>query len=491
MHRRTLLGAAAGASAALALGAAPAAARASASRSGDVESVLRGWFADTYRSLEAMVSPESGLPADNIAFGAGSPAQSENTSSTNIGCWLWSTVAAAGLGVIDQSEMHRRLSRAVGTIERMRRVHGFWLNWYETHTGDVLEEWPGSGSPVKKLLSTVDNGWLDVGLRVAEDADPLLRGRIGRMRKDVDWSFFYEPYDPADPTAGPGHMHTGFWVDEDRLTPYFYGALHSETRISGYLGMGDGTVPGRHYWHMLRTLPPDREDQEMPPEGRWVTRDGVRMWAGHYSYRGRKHVPGWGGSMFEALMPELFVPSAQWSPRSWGLNLRNHVLGHRDHGLRDAEYGYWGFSPANVPEGGYQEYGVQYLGISNSGYCSNTDRTYVPYGDPRPDPSAYTNGVVTPHAAVLAMMMAPKEALTNLRKLERDFAVYEEGYGFYDSVNVRTGTVSDRMLSLDQGMIAAALAQVLRPGLLQRPFRRGSFARNLRPVISREDFGIA
>ncbi|MFR9674368.1 glucoamylase family protein [Streptomyces sp. TR06-5] len=490
MHRRTLLGAAAGASAALALGATGAAARTAGAASGGVEAVLRGWFADTYRSLEAMVSPETGLPADNIALGDGAPQLSENTSSTNIGAWLWATVAAAGLGVIDGAEMHRRLDRAVATIERMQRVHGFWLNWYETHTGEVLEEWPGSGSPVTKLLSTVDNGWLDVGLRIAEDADPLVAGRIRRMRRDIDWSFFYAPYDADDPETHPGHMHTGFWVDDDALTPYFYGALCSETRISGYLGLGDGTVPGDHYWRMLRTLPPDREDQEMPPEGRWVTQDGVRRWAGHYTYRGRKHVPGWGGSMFEALMPELFVPSARWSPGSWGVSLRNHVLGQRDHGLHDAEYGYWGFSPSNVPEGGYQEYGVQYFGISNSGYCSNTDRTYVPYGSPSPEPSEYTNGVVTPHAAMLAMLMAPRDAMTNLRRLERDFDVYEEGYGFYDSVNVRTGTVSDRMLSLDQGMVAAALAQMLSPGLLQRPFRQGAFARNLRPLISREDFGV-
>ncbi|MFD0507788.1 glucoamylase family protein [Streptomyces chiangmaiensis] len=215
----------------------------------------------------------------------------------------------------------------------------------------------------------------------------------------------------------------------------------------------------------------------------------MRYFNGHYIYRGRKHVPGWGGSLFGALMPELFVPSTQWSG-SWRTNLTHHAMGHRDHGLLDAEYGYWGFSPANVPEGGYQEYGVQYFGISPEGYCSNTDRTYVPYGEPKPDPSAYTNGVVTPHAAILALMVTPGAALTNLRNIARDFDAYEDGKGFYDSVNVSTGKVSDRMLSLDQGMVAAALAQVLKPGLLQRPFRSGGFARRLRPLLSKEDFDI-
>jgi hypothetical protein len=66
-----------------------------------------------------------------------------------------------------------------------------------------------------------------------------------------------------------------------------------------------------------------------------------------------------------------------------------------EHGLREAEYGYWGFSPANVPEGGYQEYGVDAIGMNLDGYASNTDRTYVSEGGPLPAASAYTNGVVT------------------------------------------------------------------------------------------------
>ncbi|MFD0507789.1 hypothetical protein ACFQ0G_43570 [Streptomyces chiangmaiensis] len=162
---------------------------------------------------------DSGLPADNIKLGGERPVLTENTSTTNIGCWLWSTVAASGLGLISEREMHRRLARTVTTIEKMERLHGFWFNWYNTFTGEVLDAWPGSGAPVNHLLSTIDNAWLDVGLRITEDADPALRGRIRRLRKDIDWSFFYTPYDPADPVAGPGHMRTGFRVKDNALTP--------------------------------------------------------------------------------------------------------------------------------------------------------------------------------------------------------------------------------------------------------------------------------
>ncbi|GGP64054.1 hypothetical protein GCM10010287_26090 [Streptomyces variabilis] len=31
-----------------------------------------------------------------------------------------------------------------------------------------------------------------------------------------------------------------------------------------------------------------------------------------------------------------------------------YVRGQIDHGLNEAGYGYWGFSPADIPDGGYQ-----------------------------------------------------------------------------------------------------------------------------------------
>ena len=43
--------------------------------------------------------------------------------------------------------------------------------------------------------------------------------------------------------------------------------------------------------------------------------------------------PGWGGSMFEELMPAVFVPEETWAPRSWGVNHPLHVRAEREHGL--------------------------------------------------------------------------------------------------------------------------------------------------------------
>jgi hypothetical protein len=164
-------------------------------------------------------------------------------------------------------------------------------------------------------------------------------------------------------------------------------------------------------------------------------------------------------------------------------------------GLKEAGYGYWGFSPSNIPEGGYDAYGVDGIGSNPDGYYSNEDRTLVDPGfpgcrDPKPDPppSAYTNGVVTPHAAALALRYRPEAAVADLRKLERDFPVYTP-LGFLDSVNVDSGVASSSYLSLDQGMIMAALGNALGHDVLRNAFATRDFEHALRPVIGVEEFG--
>lgn len=470
MKRRTILTAGAGASAALALGApaAPASARGRGS-GGTTTALLHRWFEDTYRSIEAMHT-DFGLAADKIDVSGAEPKRSVQTSPTNIGCGMWSTVAAAGLGVISERTMRKRLAGTVAAVEKLERAHGFWLNWYDADSGAVLTEWPETGDPVRPFLSSVDNGWLVTGLRIAAEADPSLRPRVKKLLADADWSFYYTPFDPDDPANNPGQIHGGYWTDDDTFTSHWYGALNTEPRMASYLGIADGSLPGEHYWHTFRTLVPENE-QEQTPEGEYVTVDGVRVWRGHYTYRGRKLIPSWGGSMFEALMVPLFVPEGEWSPRSWGLTHKRYIRSHIEHGMEEEDYGYWGFSPANVPSGGYSEYGVDAIGMTVDGY--------------------HSKGVVTPHASFLAMPFEPGESVANLRRIARDFGAYHDGLGFRDSVDVREGTVSDFMLALDQGMVAAGLAQVLRPGLLQRPFRSGGFARNVKPLLAKEDFGIA
>jgi hypothetical protein len=204
--------------------------------------------------------------------------------------------------------------------------------------------------------------------------------------------------------------------------------------------------------------------------------------------------------MFEALMPALFVPEEDWAPASWAINHPLTVRAQVFHGLEEAQYGYWGFSPANKPAGGYGVWGVDGAGMDPNGMPSNVDATLVDRGFdgcpdrpalPDPPPAAYTNGVVTPHAAFLALRYAPRETRANLRRLERDFPGLYGPLGFRDSVNVQTGQVSSAYLSLDQGMIMAALGNALGDDVLREAFAGEELERALRPVIGIEEFAAA
>jgi hypothetical protein len=205
-------------------------------------------------------------------------------------------------------------------------------------------------------------------------------------------------------------------------------------------------------------------------------------------------VPTWGGSMFEALMVPLFVPEEKWGTKSWALTHPTYVAAQIEHGTNEAGYGYWGFSPSSDPAGGYREYGVDQIGMEPNGYTSDEERTTVDEGyagcrPPQPLPTSYGQGIVTPHASFLALRYAQRAALANLANLQRNFNAYGPG-GFYDAVNVTTGKVAKRYLSLDQGMVMAALGNALGGDVLRHAFSQGSMEQRVAPLMREEEFSL-
>ena len=94
---------------------------------------------------------------------------------------------------------------------------------------------------------------------------------------------------------------------------------------------------------------------------------------------------------------------------------------------------------------------------------------------------------MTPHAAFLALRYAPAMTLTNLAALRADFDIYTE-WGFRDSVNVDTDVVSPFYLSLDQGIIMAALGNALAGDLLRDAFATKDVRAALQPLMEMETF---
>jgi hypothetical protein len=332
----------------------------------------------------------------------------------------------------------------------------------------------------------------------------------------MDFGCYYDPL--AKGADSPGLIRGGFWrVAEEPpgsegfpradycgmgevvvYTGHHYGAFNTEPRIASVIGIAHGQIPPEHYFAPWRTFPDtcDWSWTETKPTGEWQTYLGIDVFEGAYQYDDQLVVPTWGGSMFEALMPALVVPEMEWGPTSWAITHPLFVESQIEFGLDEAGYGYWGFSPASDPAGGYREWGVDALGMEPNGYTADADRLTLEddgWDDPAcPRPpttiSDYGEGVVTPHAAFLALEIAPAASLENLADLKADFpGLYGRG-GFKDAVNVATGQIADRYLALDQGMVIAAIANELLDGRF-RDYLAVTLRESLRPLMAVEQFG--
>ena len=477
---------------------------------------LERYAADTWHSFEAMVWPGTGLPSDNIGGDLSPTSRAKYTSPTNIGVYMWATLAARDLKLISRKEAVARIGLTLDSLERMERHEpsGQYYNWYDPETLAKLTVFPTDGGTVYPFASSVDNGWLASGLIMVANAVPQLRDQAWSLATSMDFGCYY------DPNAKPGGLiRGGFWLEggtppgsdgfprddycgmgEDVVyTGHHYGAFNTEPRIASYIGIALGQIPPVHYFGGWRTFPDtcDWSWPEQKPVGEWTTYLGIDVFEGAYRYDDQLVVPTWGGSMFEALMVPLVVPEEEWGPRSWAVTHPLYVESQIEYGLEEAGYGYWGFSPASDPEGGYREYGVDAIGMEPNGYTSDHDKlTLIDYGwddpacprAPSPPLEDYGQGEVTPHAAFLALDFNRKATLTNLANLEANFpGLYGSG-GFKDSVNVATRVVADRYLSLDQGMVIAALANELGHDKLQKYLER-TLRQSLKPLMAMERFG--
>ena len=445
-----------------------------------------------------MTDETTGLPSDHIGGSLDPATRAGYTSPTNIGMYIWATLAARDLGLILPTEARERISQtltSIASLERHEPSGQFW-NWYDPATLEIITTWPEPpNNPVTPFASSVDNGWLASALlMVANGGVPQLRSQARGLLESMNFGCYYDPNAKAD----VGLIRGGFWLvpqpasvagdycgmgENVQYTGHHYGAFNTEPRIASYIGIAMGDIPAEHYFGGWRTFPDtcDWSWPETKPIGEWREYLGIDVFEGAYPYDDQLVVPTWGGSMFEALMVPLVVPEEEWGARSWGVTHPLFVESQIEFGLDEAGYGYWGFSPSSDPAGGYREYGVDAIGMEPNGYTADVGRltlTDAGWDDPAcpraPSTIAdYGQGVVTPHAAFLALDFDRDAALENLASLEADFdGLYGPG-GFKDAVNVATGQVADRYLSLDQGMVIAAIANELRHDRLQRLFSHG------------------
>ena len=264
------------------------------------------------------------------------------------------------------------------TLEDMERhaPSGQFYNWYDHRTGEKLTTWPPSGEPLDPALSSVDNGWLAVGLKIVAERIPELSRRADALYDSMDFGFYYRPdvnrmlfhYEPDTGVRAVLLRHDRQREPDRRL--------HRHRQGRGARARALRAVPRRS---------PTRATGAGPRRGRsGFTRTyfGTTVYDGSLPYAGMLVTPSWGGSMFEALMPALFLPEERWAPGSWGAN---HPLTAPPRSTT----AWW--RPATAtgasrrptsPRAATRVYGVDGIGSDPNGYPSNNDRTLIDHGWP-------------------------------------------------------------------------------------------------------------
>jgi hypothetical protein len=408
---------------------------------------------DTWRGLVALTDREHGLPIDHVRFAPGSldPATSaigDYASTSSIGLYLASIVAAHDLGLATREEAVGRAARVLATLDRLEMHRGVFFNFYDTTTLERTSD----------FLSFVDSVWLTAGLMVLRQSFPELEPTASQMIGQRNYGFFYD--------AEHKLMSHGYRVDIQAYSPYHYATLYTEARLGSLIAIGKGEVPEEHWFRMVRTFPPSCDWQASAPLGRHPKRvRGFEFAGGWYEWKGLRFVPSWGGSMFEALMPALLLDERAVAPKSLGRNAEVHAEIQRRYALEDLGRPVWGQSPSASPDpGGYREYGVRVLGTAG-----------------------YSETAVTPHASALALGLQPEAAIQNLRRLAELYPIYGD-FGFYDVVDVKTGEVGQAYLALDQEMLFLAVANHLTGGVIPRRFGADPIMARALPLLADEDF---
>jgi len=248
-----------------------------------------------------------------------------------------------------------------------------------------------------------------------------LAQRAGEMA-DMDLDFLYD--------RSRKLLSIGFSIDGHRLDPGAYDLLASEARLCSFMGIAQGKLPQEH-WFLLGRQPAP----------------------GH----GPLSLLSWSGSMFEYLMPLLVMPDVEGT-------LLHEVC--RGAVMRQIRYGRqqglpWGMSEScyNLVDRHmayqYRAFGVPELGLKRG------------LADDR---------VVAPYASAMALMVLPKEACTNLERMDREGLVGR--YGLYEAVDytpnrVPTGqsrAVVKSFMAHHGGMTLLSLARVLLNQPMQRRF---------------------
>lgn len=375
---------------------------------------LLGWAKATWRYFETFCTAgEHYLPPDNVQTQPPT-GTAHRTSPTNMGFALLSALCAHALG-IDNGHGLALAGQMLTTMEQLPRWNGHFYNWYHTCT---LRPMP----PL--YVSTVDSGNCAAALLAAANAlrgwgQAELAARAQALCDGMDFALLYDPQRRL--------MHIGIDTGSGKRSEGYYDLLESEARLTSYFAVARGDVP-REHWRALS-----------------------RAQVQHEHYRG---CVSWSGSVFEYLMPELFLPpqrdSLLWESAKFCLRVqRRRVRAGQPWGVSESAY----FALDSALSYRYKAHGCAALAMQ---------------------PDMDSELVLSPYSAFLALAVAPRAAVRDLRRFAARGLPGQ--YGFreaLDCTRARTGggrQIVHCVMAHHQGMSLLSACNALCGGQVQRWF---------------------
>ena len=355
--------------------------------------------------MDSLRSPKSGFYDD---WEDSRGRKSGYTLLPDIACGMISELIGYKTGGKTRDDTVGRLSLTLSALENQNVdcCSGLYPTLSMTDTAE-----PINGD--SKTVTAVDNVHLFLAGIIVGKVLPELHEAAQRITNKMDFSFFLDREN--------GLLHGAFLPDSSAFLDYHNGALASETRLADYVYMVQ-TGDFDHYFRLLRNIP--QQCASKLPEG--------------YPFQALEHKPKLesnGGNLFEVVYPQMFVPEVLASPNSWGVQHEEMIAAEIEYGNLCLN-GLWGHIPADSPiAAGNYEYvvaGIPELAANSAHVEPN---------------------VISPFASLLVTPFCPDEVAENLSLLENTYpTIYAPDKGYSDSVNIKTGMVSQRFLASNVGM---------------------------------------
>ena len=272
----------------------------------------------------------------------------------------------------------------------------------------------------KKLLLRLPEARLN-SLRLIEQLRTIA-AQCDRMVRDMDFAFLLDRRRKL--------LSIGYDAETRKVHAACYDLLASEARIATFISIAKGDIPQESWFQMSRS---------------------------HVVVDGRPVLISWTGTMFEYLMPQLWMRSypATMLENSKEVSVLAQQIYADDKGIP------WGISEcafAKVEDNG--AYGYRAFGIPQLALQQDEDRL-----------------VVAPYATMLALGIDPPEALRNLRWMKKKG--WFGTYGYYEAADFtpdvrpsrrqRFALVRSWMVH-HQGMSLLAIANFLQDSVVQKWF---------------------